>query len=245
MPALKGYDNSFKFTNQKSNIYDLRGKDIDFRDTPIRLLAQGKESTLAWLDNLAKKAEELVDSVIQSTKIVVVGEAFDELQLAYIAGFLDSDGTINISTSPASKAAGYRFPFKAQLTVSFIQKDRRKALLDKFQELFGGVGTVRLKSSGVCEYNITDEEKIVPLLKLLLPYLRVKKRQAALAILFTQYDKKGLSAPVFLERAMLVDVLCSYNDSRKHTNSAKVIRDKLIQNNLLTAEEIKQTDYIV
>lgn len=241
------YDNSFKFTNQKSNIYDLRGKDIDFRDTPIRLLAQGKESTLAWLDNLAKKAEELVDSVIQSTKIVVVGEAFDELQLAYIAGFLDSDGTINISTSPASKAAGYRFPFKAQLTVSFIQKDRRKALLDKFQELFGGVGTVRLKSifNGVCEYNITDEEKIVPLLKLLLPYLRVKKRQAALAILFTQYDKKGLSAPVFLERAMLVDVLCSYNDSRKHTNSAKVIRDKLIQNNLLTAEEIKQTDYIV
>lgn len=239
---------SFSFSQTTVNIFDLKGKDLDFLDTPIYEKAQknqNNQATIAFMEDLAKNATELVDEVIKSTdKLVAKGE-HNQVEVSYLAGFLDGDGTINVSTTKTSKDRGYVKPYKSQLNLSFIQKDRRRSFLEVIKASFGDVGLIRQKDSGVCEYNIYDEQVIVPLLKLLLPYLRVKKRQAALAILFTTYQKKNLPNVDYLKRAMLVDVLCSYNDSKNHKNNAKVIRDQLIADNLLSAEEIKLTDFVI
>ena len=239
------HNKTFQFSQKTVNIFDLQGKDLDFLETPIMESAKNNKEALAFMDDLARKGVDLVNTVIKFTKQTIEEGEYDQVQLSYLAGFLDSDGTINVSTSRTAKKAGYRFPFKAQLTVSFIQKDRRKEFLEAFKECFGGAGNIRQMKSGVCEYNITDEQVIVPLLKLLLPYLRVKKRQAALAILFTEFPKKLLSVSDYFLRAMLVDVLCSYNDSKNHQNTAKKIKDELVKANLLSAEDLELTRFVV
>lgn len=236
----------FSFYNADTNIFEVGGKDLEFVDKKLQDAAKNNQDARNYYQKLKANAQEKAKQVAKDTKTLVEERNYNQAQLAYIAGFLDGDGSINISTSKVPRERGYKYLHKHQLTVSFMQKDRRREFLEAIKTSFGGVGTIRQhEKSGTCEYNITDESVSVPLLKLLLPYLRVKKRQAVLAILFAEIPKRDLTVVQFLERAMLVDVLCECNDSKTHKNTAKQIKETLIEKGLMSAEEIESTKFVV
>ena len=98
---------------------------------------------------------------------------------AWIAGFFDGEGCLSMSFSPT--ATSYQNRGQHRLTISLTQNDR--APLDWVSSIFGG--RVRAYSGRKShQWHLTGLDKQRAFLYAVLPYLRVKKRQAELAIEF-------------------------------------------------------------
>ncbi len=74
--------------------------------------------------------------------------------MAYIAGFLDGDGSIVLQLKPRRD---YVYGFQIKATVSFFQKRENRYVLEYIQSLLG-VGSIRNRPDGVSEYNIEGLE---------------------------------------------------------------------------------------
>lgn len=89
---------------------------------------------------------------------------------AYVAGFFDGEGSINLS-------------LKANTTfrsVSVTLAQKRKDILAEIQTVFGGKLTLQKKGYHTLEF--CGKDSIKPLLTALLPHLRVKFQEASLAL---------------------------------------------------------------
>lgn len=115
------------------------------------------------------------------------------LHLAYIAGFLDADGTILVRLQ---KQALTRWSPSLHVQLGIYNQDQA-VLLDIVETLgCGRIRAVRSGCSGVyrIEFTRRDTKQV---LELLLPYLRIKREQAQLGLL-------ALSAPRYSGRGKIV-----------------------------------------
>jgi len=148
-----------------------------------------------------------------------------EIQLAYIAGFIDCDGSILAQTIQKSD---YVLKHQIRVSIVFYQQTRRKYSLLKIQEELG-MGTIRDKPNGMSELSIIGQQNVEILLRLLKPFLRMKQKQANLVLLIIEQlrsTKKSLkisqmpheqSRLNFLDICHLVDQVCDLNYSKSHT----------------------------
>ena len=114
-----------------------------------------------------------------------VGRLSQREKLAYIAGFLDGDGSIMLQLR--KNLSGNIIRIK---TVVCLYQDRRhKKDLEWMQKLLGGY--VYTRNDHISELRIEGFAKVLRVLKLLKPFLRLKKRQASLLIkLIPQLQQK-------------------------------------------------------
>ncbi len=106
---------------------------------------------------------------------------FIELDLAYVAGFFDGEGNINIKKGRNKNILKY--------SLSVVITNTDQPVIEYIQSLLGGVlHTTKFYSNPVKRkerYDLiwcsTSAQRV---LKLLLPYLRVKETQAKLAVTF-------------------------------------------------------------
>lgn len=132
--------------------------------------------------------------------------------LAYIAGFFDGEGAIIIGRR------GPKHYKSLQLTVTLTQTDR--VILEWVNEQLGGVGRVRVKNHGrktralvqnlgynlkECYEVVWDSRAAESVLRALLPFLRVKKARAEIALQFREtfverWTRKGLPDAVVAQR---------------------------------------------
>ncbi len=149
-----------------------------------------------------------------------------EKQLAYIAGFLDGDGSV-IAQIVINKE--YVLKHQLRVTVSFMQLTIRKDFLISLKEEIG-LGTIRDRKDGISEINIVGREQVQPLLKALLPYLRLKQKQAQLVLQICEQLPLYKNDPqLFLELCKLSDQVAQLNDSKKRTNTSESVRKALIE----------------
>ena len=95
--------------------------------------------------------------------------------LAYIAGFLDGDGSLMLQIKKRSDGkAKLRF----MCTICFYQDSRHKADLVWIQKILG-VGYLSHRKDGMSELRINGFAQVRTVLGNLMPYLRFKKHQAA------------------------------------------------------------------
>ena len=100
---------------------------------------------------------------------------------AYIAGFLDGDGSIVCSIEKRPERR--RFPFRVRLKINFTQHIRHKNMLATIQNALGNIGHIRnVSQHNLAELVIQDRSDVKNTLKNLLPHLILKKRQARLMI---------------------------------------------------------------
>lgn len=108
-------------------------------------------------------------------------------ELAYLAGLIDGEGYISINrqTNRATRRGVHYHP-----VVKLANTDFDMPRL--FHERFGGVMDTRRYdathpkwSDSLC-WSVTTRNLVEPCLRQLLPYLRTKKRQAELALLFCE-----------------------------------------------------------
>jgi intein-encoded DNA endonuclease-like protein len=131
--------------------------------------------------------------------------------LAYIAGFLDGDGSIYVRLKPNPT---YRFGFQVSPCVAFFQAKKEKENFARVCSL-AGAGYMRERKDGIMEYVINKKDDIVNFLSQVKPYLILKKRQAELMIQILEIKEAVKDQKDFEKLAGMIDKFRELNYSKK------------------------------
>lgn len=143
-------------------------------------------------------------------------------QLAYLAAFIDADGSIVARLVPQHE---YVMGWVIRVSVNIHQSSLRRRILDEFQKQLG-CGSCRTRGCGtMSDFSINSVEEVQQLLVAILPYLILKKRQAELMLQLIQQREAGLrDVNIFIQNVELVDQISQLNDTilskRVHTGAA-------------------------
>jgi len=150
-------------------------------------------------------------------------------QKAYIAGFLDGDGSIYVRLKPNST---YRYQFQVSPAVVFYQSQKEKSHLHWLQKTIG-IGYIRKRNDGIIEYIVGDIKSLKMLIKNLLPYLQLKQRQAKLMLEVLRLKEKIKSGKDFLRLAKRIDEFQKLNYSKKRIQNSSKVEKVLKEEGLL------------
>jgi hypothetical protein len=144
------------------------------------------------------------------------------LDLAYLAGVVDGDGCIN---AQIVRRHDYVLKFQIRVTVTVFQKTTRHWFILYLQKEIGA-GNVRKRPDGISEYALVGTSSVKQLLEALLPYLKLKKKQAKLVLHIVENLSKSQDPEAFLKLCEVVDTIADLNDSKKRILRASVVRSE-------------------
>jgi len=149
----------------------------------------------------------------------------DETTKAYIAGFLDGDGSIMLQLIHRKD---YKFGYQIRASVCFYQKSQYKNELKKLKDILK-FGYIRDRNDGITEYAIVGKNDVKEVLEMLQPYILFKRKHVseALKILNKIGDRRKMLEEEFLRLARLVDTYSGLNYSKKRKNYARNVEDFL------------------
>ena len=137
--------------------------------------------------------------------------------LAYIAGFLDGDGSIFFQIVREKEK------FRIRSSIAFYQKSNNSEILEWLKSQFGA-GYIRHRKTGMSDYTIVDSMEVFKILKLLHPYVRLKKKHVELGLEILQ---KMQSPYNFEEICRLVDKFKDINYSKKRKITYEIVSKSL------------------
>ncbi len=141
-----------------------------------------------------------------------------KIDLAYIAGFLDGDGSLMLQIKKRKEGRKWRF----MSTICFYQDSRHEEPLYWFKEKLG-IGYISRRKDGITELRINGFKKVKEIMKKLLPFIRFKKKQAtALLQAVTLLDiKSQLEKSDLLKLIGLITLIQQENYSTKSKKTKK------------------------
>ena len=143
----------------------------------------------------------------------------DTTILAYIAGFLDGDGSIFFQIVPRKD---YRQKFQIRTSIGFYQDTTNVKILEWLKEQIKS-GYIRHRKTGISDYTIVESNEVKRLLTLLRPYVKLKKRHVELGLEIINKLENKKSDKDFLEICKLVDKFKDLNYSKKRTITYDVV----------------------
>ena|SRR3989338_1267495 len=147
---------------------------------------------------------------------------------SYIAGFLDGDGCIMFQLI---RRQDYIHGFQVRASIVFYQKTNNRRHLEWLKGIFR-LGYIRDRKDGMTEYTIVGLKPVIKILKLLRPYMRLKKAHADCGIEIFRLLKGKFNLIKFIKAAELVDRFKELNYSKKRINTSKELKDYLRQHKL-------------
>lgn len=156
----------------------------------------------------------------------------EETLRAYIAGFLDGDGSIYFQLIPRP---GNVYGYEIRVSVCFYQHTSNRRILEWLKEKIG-LGYIRDRGDGVSDYTIVGYEEVRKVLELVAPYVFLKKKQTEMALQLLNGLKKRirLKPREFLDMAKYVDEFSTLNYSKKKLHNMKSVRAILESKGLIT-----------
>ena len=144
----------------------------------------------------------------------------DSTTIAYIAGFLDGDGSVffQIVSRP-----DYKLKFQIRSSIAFYQNTKNKEILEWLKEIFEA-GYIRHRKTGISDYTIVEPKEVYRILKLLQPYVKLKKKQVEIGIEILNKLESEKSKENFLEICKLVDKFKELTYSKKRTMTYEVVK---------------------
>ncbi len=143
--------------------------------------------------------------------------------ISYIAGFLDGDGCILFQIV---RRKDYRFGYQIRASIIFFQKTKNRPHLEWLRTIFE-CGYVRDRNDGMSEYTIVGLDIVAKILKLLRPYVRLKKGHVELGIKIHQLLRQDLSVEGIVQAASWVDGFRELNYSKKRINTSSQLKTYL------------------
>ncbi len=133
------------------------------------------------------------------------------VKAAYLAGFLDGDGSIYVRAKPNST---YKYGFQIAPYIVFFQSKKEE---NNFIKIFSNInyGYMRERKDGILEYTIGRKKDIISLVNLIRPYLILKIRQADLIIEILNKKERVKNIQDFKRLLALVDKFRELNYSKK------------------------------
>lgn len=98
--------------------------------------------------------------------------------LAYIAGFLDGDGSLMIQLKKRSDS---KKGIRIMLTICFYQDTRHEKPLHWIKSVLG-IGYLSRRNDGMSELRINGHDQVEKILTDLSPFIRFKKKQAEILL---------------------------------------------------------------
>ena len=132
-------------------------------------------------------------------------------ELAYLAGFLDGDGSIN---AQLVRRLDYRLGYQIRVSVTFFQKSQRNWFFFKLKKQLG-VGTLRIRNDNISEFALVGIQTVKPFLEKIQPYTELKKKQIEIILEICNKLSKNQSSEDFIQLCKKVDLLEDLNDSNK------------------------------
>lgn len=141
-------------------------------------------------------------------------KSLSSTQKAYIAGFLDGDGSIYVRMKPNPT---YRHGFQIAPCVVLFQSKKDQRKFEKICSLIK-LGYVRERNDGMIEYTIAREGAIRSFLHEVRPFLILKCEQADLIIQILDAKSKIKSKDDFRALTELIERFrfLNYSKKRKH-----------------------------
>jgi len=130
---------------------------------------------------------------------------------AYLAGFLDGDGSIYVRMKPNST---YRYGFQIAPYIVLFQSNQDRNNFEKICSHIG-LGILRERKDGILEYSINKVDNLKLFLESIKPFLILKKKQAELMLKILARKKKIKNQSDFEKLAQLVDTFRELNYSKK------------------------------
>ena len=155
-----------------------------------------------------------------------------EIVKASIAGFLDADGCINAQIVQRTE---YRLKFQIRVSITFFQSTKRHwFLLQLHQKLKKGslmttmTTLLEKRNDGMSELSIVGSASVFTLLTHLMPYLKLKKKQAELVLQIVSKLSRQQDKHDFLLLCELADQVGLLNDSKRRTITCTLVRETLL-----------------
>lgn len=130
---------------------------------------------------------------------------------AYLAGFLDGDGSIYVRVKPNKS---YRFKFQIAPTIAFFQSRKEAKKIEEMQKYYK-LGYLRRRNDGIIEWVVGDELGIKLLLNKSIAFLRLKKPQAKLMLEILDKKSKIKNKKDFIFLANKIGRFRELNYSKK------------------------------
>ncbi len=147
-----------------------------------------------------------------------------DLEWAYIAGFIDGDGSILVQIV---KGDDYIYKHRIRVSVVFYQrKDKHWFMLWLKKKLKHG--SLRIRKDGISEYTITGSNAVEDLLLKLQPYIRVKQSQLKLVLKIIKSKKNIKSAEDFIKVCELVDEIQNHTYSKRRSITTETVKALII-----------------
>ena len=129
---------------------------------------------------------------------------------AYLAGFLDGDGSIYVRAKPNQT---YRFGYQIAPTVAFFQSQSCESFPDLCKKI--GFGRLRLRKDGIYEFTISKQDEIKDFLEKVGPYLKLKQEQSKLMLEILDLKKQVETDKDFEKLLNRIDIFRDLNYSKK------------------------------
>jgi len=149
--------------------------------------------------------------------------------IAYIAGFLDGDGSIMMQIKRRSDS---KFGWRIMTTICFYQDERHIKPLRWIRRVFR-IGYISVRNDHMAEYRINGFEETQRILQLVKPFIRFKKKQVVILLkILPLLCRKKLTDMSRKERMRVAEVIISLREynyqshQRRYTDeSIKAILD--------------------
>ena len=148
-----------------------------------------------------------------------------ETNLAYIAGFLDGDGSLMLQLKKRSDSGrGVRF----MATICLYQDSRHEEPLIWMQKMVK-CGYISKRNDGMTELRIQGFSQVREVLEMLFPYLRFKKIQArALLKACNVLEKQTLRTMTSKDMRLIVDLILLIQ-SENYMSKGRKTKEDLLQ----------------
>ena len=140
--------------------------------------------------------------------------------LDYIAGFLDADGSIFFQIIPKKD---YKRKFQIRTNIAFYQRQDNVQILEWLKDQLGNIGYIRIRKTDVSDYTVVESKEVYRILKLLQPYVKLKKEQVSLGLEILEKLNKISGNKDFLEICKLVDIFGKLNCSKKRSITSELV----------------------
>ena len=133
------------------------------------------------------------------------------IEKSYLAGFLDADGSIYAQAKPNKT---YRFGFQIAPYIVFYQSAKDAESFSQVCSLIK-FGHKRLRKDGIIEHIISKQDEILNLIKLIKPYVIMKRKQLNLLEKILYEKDKVSNSKDFKQLIDLIDKFRELNYSKK------------------------------
>ena len=144
-----------------------------------------------------------------------------KIDLAYIAGFLDGDGSLMFQIK--KRKDGNKSRKRFMLTICFYQDSRHERPLSWIRRVLG-IGYISRRNDGISELRINGYSQTARIMRYLLPFIKFKKIQAKI---------------IFQSAKLLQKKFLSQDDLRKLVNNIlKLQRENYVTKRKRTKREL-------